>query len=267
MMTTRLIIDATLDYAVYQPTDMLLQIEVAANLPEQTVEHSNLELSPCEHVQHVAAHDAIGERVWIRTNRQFQAHYRATVTINRTVRDVGGMAAVPPYLLPGEANQYLLDSLYCPALRFGSFVEAEFGHLQGGARIAAMRDWITRKFAYVPGSSNATTTALDTFVMRQGVCRDFAHLMVTFARASLIPARIASVYALGVKPQDFHAVAEVFLDAGNGFGEWHLVDATGMSDESRMAKIGVGRDAADISFLTVFGSAFMQSQSVMVSEG
>ena len=30
---------------------------------------------------------------------------------------------------------------------------------------------------------------------------------------------------LGVEPQDFHAVAEVFLD-----GAWYLVDATGMAE-------------------------------------
>jgi transglutaminase-like putative cysteine protease len=80
------------------------------------------------------------------------------------------------------------------------------------------------------------------------------------ARASAIPARFASVYGLGVEPQDFHAVAEVFLD-----GAWHLVDATGMAKSEEMAKIGVGRDAADVSFLTSYGDAFMQSQSIRVS--
>src|SRR3546814_5329824 len=43
-------------------------------------------------------------------------------------------------------------------------------------------------------------------------------------RAAHIPARMASVYALRVAPQDFHAVAEVYLD-----GDWHMVDATGMT--------------------------------------
>ncbi|WP_449618997.1 transglutaminase-like domain-containing protein [Sphingomonas agrestis] len=85
-------------------------------------------------------------------------------------------------------------------------------------------------------------------------------MMITLARAAGVPARIASVYALGVEPQDFHAVAEIFLG-----GEWHLVDATGMAEEGAMAKIGVGRDAADVSFLTVFGTAVMNGQSVKVA--
>ncbi|WP_306294797.1 transglutaminase-like domain-containing protein [Sphingobium lactosutens] len=123
-----------------------------------------------------------------------------------------------------------------------------------------MRDWIARYFAYVHGVSDRETTALDTFVKRQGICRDYAHVMITFARAAGIPARIANVYALAVEPPDFHAVAEVFVG-----GEWHLVDATGMAKERDMAKIGVGRDAADVAFLVAFGTAVMHSQSVQVS--
>jgi transglutaminase-like putative cysteine protease len=111
----------------------------------------------------------------------------------------------------------------------------------------------------VPGSSSGDTTALETFVKRQGVCRDYAHVVTTLVRASGIPARVAAVYALGVEPQDFHAVAEVFLG-----GEWHLVDATGMAREGNMAKIGIGRDAADVAFLTAYGPVRMTSQSVYV---
>ena len=85
--------------------------------------------------------------------------------------------------------------------------------------------------------------------------------MVSFARAAAIPARVASVYALGVTPQDFHLVAEVFLS-----GAWHLVDATGMAQPAHMAKIGIGRDAADVSFLTSFGPAELVEQSVDVAE-
>ena len=122
-----------------------------------------------------------------------------------------------------------------------------------------MRDWIESHMRYVPGASTSQTTALDTFVHREGICRDYAHLLIGFARAAGFPARIASVYALGVKPQDFHAVAEVFLG-----GEWHLVDATGMANEGAMAKIGIGRDSADVSFLTAFGPMIMNAQSVRV---
>jgi hypothetical protein len=55
-------------------------------------------------------------------------------------------------------------------------------------------------------------------------------------------------------------VAEVFLG-----GEWHLVDATGMAQEAAIAKIGVGRDAADVAFLTAYGRAVLNSQTVEVA--
>ena len=91
------------------------------------------------------------------------------------------------------------------------------------------------------------------------MCRDYAHVMITLVRAAGIPARMASVYALGVKPQDFHAVAEVYLG-----DTWHLVDPTGMAVAGSMARIGVGRDAADIAFMTSFGDAAMNHLSVAV---
>ncbi len=158
-----------------------------------------------------------------------------------------------------ETVQYLMPSRYCPSDQFQAFVDAEFGHVDGGARVAAIRDWVQTNFSYVPGSSFVDTTALDTFVKRQGVCRDYAHVMIALVRASGIPARIVSCYAPGVEPQDFHAVAEVFLD-----GAWHMVDATGMATEASMAKIGIGRDAADVAFLTAYGNANMISQTVSV---
>jgi transglutaminase-like putative cysteine protease len=123
-----------------------------------------------------------------------------------------------------------------------------------------MTDWIGREMAYVPGSTSGETSAADAFVARQGVCRDYAHLMASFARAAGIPARLVSGYALGLKPPDFHALVEVWLDGG-----WHLVDATCLAPTANVARIGVGRDATDIAFMTIFGTAELIEQSVTVT--
>ncbi len=253
-------IHAHLDYQFEQPTDILLHIE-AAIIPEQRIEAARILLPPVAHFARVAAHNGIGERIWLRANGRIAVDYYATVRIDRIEADVSTLPAVPPHLLPGEVIEYLWPSRFCPSDQFQTFVEADFGHVEGGAKIAAMLEWIGKRFSYVPGSSTGDTTALETFVKRQGVCRDYAHVMVTLARAAAIPARIAAVYALGVQPQDFHAVAEVFLG-----GEWHLVDATGMAREGGMAKIGVGRDAADVAFLTAYGFAQMNAQTVSVEQ-
>lgn len=248
-----------------QPTDVLLQFEVAA-IPEQIVSGVHTELSPSAHVARVAAQDCIGERIWVCAEGEFSVTHTAIVTLNRLITDLTPLQQLPAHDLPGEAVQYLLDSRYCPADRFQSFVLEEFGQLRGGAAVLAMHDWIAEHFTYSPGASGPNTTALDSFVERHGVCRDYAHVLVTFARAAGIPARYVSCYGPRVSPQDFHAVAEVFLaDATiTGGGAWHLLDATGMARAEEIVKIGVGRDAADVSFLTSFGPTEFLDKSVTV---
>ncbi|MEO4041827.1 transglutaminase family protein [Hoeflea sp. CAU 1731] len=249
-----------LHYSMPQKTDVLLQIE-AASQPDQQILSSNIDLSDTDHQARVPAEDDIGERLWLRVQNDFVCSYSAAVEIKRNTHDVAGLAFTPPHQLPGETVRYLMPSRFCPSADFLNFAAAEFGHLQGGARIAGIRDWVNQNIQYVPGSSHPGTTALETFVQQQGVCRDFAHLMITLARASSTPARMVSVYAPYVTPPDFHAVAEVFLD-----GAWHLVDATGMATADQIVRIGVGDDAATIAFMTNFGFAELIEQSVEVTE-
>jgi len=260
-------IAARITYHFADPTDFLLQIEPAI-IPEQRVD-GWFDCTPTEHFARVFAQDGIGERIWLRHQGEFAASWQGTVTIERALAPLDSLAQIATHMLPGETVQYLMDSRYCPADRFQSFVEAEFGAVAGGAKIDAMRGWIADHFAYAPGISDSNTTALDTFVERRGVCRDFAHMMITLARAAAIPARFASVYGPDVNPQDFHAVAEVFLsdpdDSDEGAGAWHLVDATGMSEPCDLVKIGIGRDAADVSFLTSYGVAEMTDKAIAVS--
>lgn len=252
----KLAIRTDLEYYLPDTTDVLLQIEAAA-LPEQMIERAHIDVTPGEHFARMPGHDTIGDRIWLRLQGSLRVSYNSTIAVHRLTADIAQLDATPPHMLPSEAIDYLLPSRYCPSDRFQSLVEAEFGGLQGGARVAAIRDWIQGHLRYEIGSSTAATGALETYVERRGVCRDFAHLMISLVRASAIPARFASVYGLGVNPQDFHAVAEVFLD-----NTWYLVDATGMATPEGMAKIGIGRDAADVSFLTSYGIANLVYQQV-----
>ncbi|TZG29593.1 transglutaminase-like domain-containing protein [Sphingomonas montanisoli] len=253
----KLSIKAHLDYQAERPTDLLIQIE-AAMLPDQQIEFGRLDISANDHIVRVAGEAGIGERLWTRATGQIVIDYRATVVIDRNLCDCRSLPTIPLHKLPAEAVPFLMASRYCPSDRFETFIDDDFADLQGGARVIAMRDWIERSLTYKAGASNAETTAADTFVDRQGVCRDYAHLMITLARAAGIPARMASVYAPGVDPPDFHAVAEVYL------GDWYLIDATGMATPDTMARIVVGRDAADIAFLSAFGSIDLNAQTVTV---
>ena len=260
-------IEASFAFSLDQPTDVLLQFE-AAQLPEQRIIDPVTDLSASHHCARVAAQDDIGERIWIRAEGKFEVSYRARAKVQRQIADLTTLTALSPHDMPGEAVQYLFDSRYCPADQFQPFVEAEFAGTEGGARIAAIREWIAEHMSYVPGSSGPDTGAVDSFVQRQGICRDYAHVLIALARASTIPARYVACYSPGVTPQDFHAVAEVFLGDPEieGGGTWQLVDATGMAGPEDTIKIGVGRDAADVSFLTSFGPSNFQSSRVCVTK-
>ncbi|KWV95631.1 transglutaminase family protein [Erythrobacter sp. AP23] len=258
-------IESRFAFQLPSPTDVLLQFE-AASIPEQNILSHSTRLSPSDHCARVPAQDEIGERIWIRAAGEFEVDYEARVQVDRQLDKLEELAALSPHAMPGEAVEYLFDSRYCPADNFQPFVEAEFSGTDGGARVAAIRDWIAANFSYISGSSNNETGAAESFIARRGICRDYAHVLVTMARASTIPARYVACYAPGVDPPDFHAVAEVFLadpESRKG-GTWQLVDATGMADPAETVKIGIGRDAADVSFLTSFGPSTFRSSEVKV---
>jgi transglutaminase-like putative cysteine protease len=254
-------IDVLLDYHIPEPHDVLLQIEAAA-MADQRIVSSRLTVTSPERLGAVAGEEAIGQRTWAAAAGQFRAEYRAQIVIDRTIVALDALKSGDPRTLPALVVPYLLPSRYCESDRFEAFVQREFGDHDGGAKIAAMCDWIDREVDYVSGASTGETTAADTFVQRQGVCRDYAHLLAGFARAAMIPARLVSAYAPDVTPPDFHAVVEVWLG-----DNWHLVDATGMAEPHEIVRICVGRDATDIAFMTVFGTADFREQRVTVTRG
>ena len=251
-------IRSRLHYRTEQPTDILLQIE-AAPVQGQIIQRANIVPSDTEHFARVEAESGVGERIWMRVTGDFTCDYTGTISTNRQNPDISRLAMTPPHLLPGPVVRYLMASRYCPADIFRSFVATDFGAFTGGSRVLAISQWIKQNFAYQPGSSHAGTTAQDTFIQREGVCRDFAHLLISLVRASSIPARFASVYAPRVNPPDFHAVAEVFLE-----GAWYLIDPTEMAEPDEIIQIGVGMDAAEVAFLTSFGRIELVEQSVSV---
>ena len=252
-------IDVMLDYQLAEPADVLLQIEVA-QMADQRLIGDLLTISSPEPLRPVPGGDGIGQRTWAHAVGIFHVTYSAIVDVTRQPQPLEMLKIVPAPELPAEALPYILPSRFIGSEQFEPFVESRFGDVDGAAKIVAMLDWFATEMAYVPGSSHGETCATDTFVQRQGVCRDYAHLLAGFARAAGIPARLVSAYAPEVKPQDFHAVVELWLSDG-----WHLVDPTGMAKPEEIIRSSVGRDATDIAFMTVLGRAEMKAQSVRVS--
>ncbi|WP_380872728.1 hypothetical protein ACFB49_36430 [Sphingomonas sp. DBB INV C78] len=251
-------ISTELNYRADQATDLLLMVEVAAMHDQQVVE-SCLTINGTPPTRTMNGTDAIGRRAWAGATGDFHAEYRAIVRIDRRPVAIAGLAATPLRDLPDEAIPYLWPSRYCEADRLEAMVCREFGDREGGDKVLAMMEWIHTHVDYCVGTSNTATTAIDTLVARQGVCRDFAHLLAAFIRAGGMPARLVSAYAWKLDPPDFHAVVEVWLD-----GAWHLVDATRLAPTESLARIAVGRDATDIAFMTSFAPIELVTQTVDV---
>jgi transglutaminase-like putative cysteine protease len=254
----RLRIDADLRYAMNEPVDVLLMIE-AAELPDQTPIDDRLAIDGIGLLRAIAGEDGVGRRRWMRADGDFHAHYQAVVEVDRRPVTIDELPITPRRELPPEVIPYLWPSRYCEADRFEAFVAREFPGDNHGRKILAMARWIREHLDYRPGSTDVRTTAVDVFVSRQGVCRDFAHLLASLARAAGVPARLASAYAWRLDPPDFHAVVEIWLA-----GDWYLVDPTELAPLDGLVRIAIGRDATDIAFMTIFGAAELIGQTIRV---
>ena len=150
-----------------------------------------------------------------------------------------------------DLSMYLRPSRYAEADKFYGFAATEFGsYADSTTLLEKVSSYVGTRLSYVPGSSDPIDGAVDTLLAGAGVCRDFAHLVVALLRAVKVPARLVSVYAPGLSPMDFHAVAEAFVD-----GQWRVVDATCLAPRQTLVRITTGRDAADTAFLDNHGGA------------
>lgn len=150
---------------------------------------------------------------------------------------------------------YLLPSRFCLSDEPSQEAWERFGGLAPGwGRVQAVVDLVHGHLEWVPGSSNPWTTAADVFRARQGVCRDFAHLAISFCRALNIPVRYVCGYISDgdgpgpVEPMDFAARFEAHLD-----GRWHTFDARNNTPRTGRVIAGRGRDAVDVALITSFG--------------
>jgi transglutaminase-like putative cysteine protease len=253
-------IDCTLAYQVAGPSDFLFQVH-ALNGMDQEVLSESLVVTP-HTPMHVYEDPNVHHR-FVRVHVDaglVELRYRARVRraadpIDETAQEVA-IAQLPDAVLHN-----LMPTRYCESDHLSLAAQKMFAALpRGHARVQGIADWIHDNIEYRLGSSLPTTTARDVFVQRAGVCRDFAHLGVTFCRALNIPARLVVGYSkFEEPPPDFHAVFEAFVG-----GRWVMYDATRMSPLEDLIRIAVGRDAKDVAFATIFGPATMTSMCPLI---
>jgi transglutaminase-like putative cysteine protease len=168
-----------------------------------------------------------------------------------------------PEELPDSVLQYLVPSRYCPSdMLTKEALEVVRGARPGYAQVEAIRAWIEKNVEYRRGSSNESTSGLDTFRQRAGVCRDFAHVGVSLCRALTIPARMVVGYLHRLQPpMDQHAWFEAFVG-----GRWYTFDATQKEPRGGRIVLAYGRDAADVAITTPFGPIEVKGMKVNVEE-
>ena len=191
--------------------------------------------------------------------------YDATVVVAHPADVITPDAAETPVTsLPDDVLSYVMPSRFCLPDELGNEAWQRFGGLTPGwDRVQAIVDHVHESLQYTPGGSNPWTTAVDAYRAGQGVCRDFAHLAITFCRALNIPARYVFGYIPDVdvppttEPMDFAAWFEVHLD-----GAWRTFDARNNIPRTGRVIVGRGRDAVDVALITSFGPLALTSFDV-----
>ena len=264
MVRIHLAID--LNYQVNPPSaDFIFNIQAALS-PQQTVVWEELQVSqPVPLVMHT---DAPTRNRTLRLTAgpgPLQVRYRATLDIRHHVAAPETVFETPVAQLPTDALLYIYPSRYCQSDCVTALANSLFGQMpQGYGRVLAIKDWVQSQVTFQSNTSNSMTSALDTLNDRKGVCRDFAHLMITMCRALNIPARFTTAIDFGADPAlgptDFHAYVEVYLGH-----RWYLFDPSGTAIPMGFVRIGTGRDAADASFATIFGPVSAQAPRIDIS--
>jgi transglutaminase-like putative cysteine protease len=243
-------------YDFPQPTPMLLMVNIHHTRAHDIVVPDVLQTDPPIPVS--PYRDGFGN--WC--NRVVAPPGRLRLTANAIVND-GGQPDPLAFAwqqhevqdLPEECLVYLLGSRYCETDRLSDVAWNLFGHAAAGTdRVQAICDYVHRHITFGYQNARPTKTAWEAFNERTGVCRDFAHLAITFCRCMNIPARYCTGYLgdIGIPPQDapmdFAAWFEVYIG-----GQWHTFDARNNTPRIGRVLMARGRDATDVAISTTFG--------------
>lgn len=258
----QLSIRAFADYDLPLETFLLLMVEPTLTGPGHRMIEESLKTTPTPFSELWTDGFGNPQRRLVAPAGRFNFEFSGTVEAvpNQPVPDDAEQHG--PRELPADLLTYTLPSRYCQSDVLNRMAQDEFGAFtRGGERVNAISAWMRKHIEYRYGTTDSLTSAYDTATQRVGVCRDFAHLTIAFCRAQGIPARYVSGYCLGLEPPDFHGYAQVYLGH-----QWHSVDSTFEGVRPALIPIAVGRDAADVAMLTLWGGGTFREQSIEVTE-
>jgi transglutaminase-like putative cysteine protease len=262
-------VGSEITYRCFQQTPMILTVQVHSSRASDIVASDYLTTDPIVPVSTYC--DKFGN--WC--SRILAPAGDIRVTASAVVNDTG-----QPDLMDWNAEQhevadlpedtlvFLLGSRYCETdLLTQAAWDLFSGTLPGWNRVRSICNYVHSHIAFDYQAARCTRTAWEAFNERTGVCRDYAHLAITFCRCMNIPARYCTGYLgdIGMPPpydiMDFAAWIEVYLG-----GRWHMFDPRNNVPRIGRVLIARGRDATDVAIATIFGPSSLLGFKVFTYE-
>jgi transglutaminase-like putative cysteine protease len=256
-------------YSFPQPTPIVLVVNVHDSRSADIIEPDRLRTEPPVPV--TSYRDNFGNQC----HRLVAPAGRLVVKADGVIRDSGQPDAIAITIgqdavqdLPGETLTFLLGSRYCETDLLSETAWQLFSSTPPGyQRVQAICDYVHNHIAFNYQNARATRSAAEAFREQTGVCRDFAHLAITFCRCMNIPARYCTGYLSDVgtpppySPGDFAAWMEVWID-----GRWQLFDPRNNVPRIGRILVARGRDACDVAIATTFGPNTLESFTVWTDQ-
>lgn len=242
------------------PTPVILMLRPRSGL-SQWVFREEYTLDPSVSVvEYIDSYGNVCQRL-VTPEGPFQVQTTCSVITADAIDIQPGAPFVPVQNLPDAVIQFLLPSRYCPSDRLGDLASSIVADSTPGYdQVETIRHWIQTHIEYRYGTSDASTSAIETAESRVGVCRDFAHLGISLCRSLNIPARMVVGYLYQLEPMDLHAWFEAFVG-----DRWYTFDATQSEPRGNRIAIAYGRDAADVALATQFGPLILKEMTVWVN--
>lgn len=171
-----------------------------------------------------------------------------TIELETTIeREPFDVRPVPAYLVtdPAFRRQSALTAPDAALLAAAKKIRSECSNDFEVA--AAINIFVFKRMRYVPDVTSVATTAAEAFALGAGVCQDYAHIVLSLARACGLAARYVSGHLLG--EGGTHAWVEILMPAQSGKSAataWPFDPTHNRRESLDYIVVAVGRDYSDV---------------------
>jgi len=177
-----------------------------------------------------------------------------SVTVPRA-SDAGDWADLDALVASDDYWEMLLPSEFARPSETLGHLASELNCERRGSPLGLLtelNEGIYKSFAYVPNSTRVDSPIDEALRTRQGVCQDFAHIMIALVRPLHIPCRYVSGYlfhrdAAEEKDRSLEGASHAWVEALVPRLGWVAFDPTNnLVGADRHIRIAIGRDYADV---------------------